>query len=527
VRQTASLLLQPVRPWTTRQSPTWMAGFVPHCVPGILTCFRSRAPHVADKGEGSPELVEDNDGGDDVSTASDVSDPRDEQPFKIDLPDRSCMVYWEDADKQEQHTTELRLSLYTDCSRDRALFKLHGSVFLKTRGSNNKRSLFLFIYPENLQSIECGASNRSKMPGTRKNASISLRFTMTQPPSFVVPKNQPVNPKKVSQGVLDAIQALAKVKLFTIYLNSLNLAPETREQLALFPSVLATHKHLLTDQQRANLDTLYQGQGGEVVNFSETPATCSGAASSDTPTTAAVQVKETAVTSKEEDEALPPPYSESSLSGSGLQACTGFGTYLPPLGAPCVSPSNGCTTIRLRPCESQSNPAPPDKKRRPTSEPPSPPTQKSKRVLLAYGHLTKRIDGIESHLKRLEEKVDRLLNADPCRFDSEERDALFAHVNTKISDDMDSVRFELEDKVLDRADELVMEKTSETPELVANRTDELWADMKLELMAQMRREISLQIKGEVMAEIAQRMATAFGTGEEPKKLPGVRNSSKT
>lgn len=162
-----------------------------------------------------------------------------------------------------------------------------------------------------------------------------------------------------------------------------------------------------------------------------------------------------------------------------------------------------------------------EKRRRPTSEPSSPTTPKSKRVLLAYEHLAKRIDDIESYLKRLEGKVDRLLNTEPCRFDSEERDALLAHVNNKINDDMDSVRFELEDKVMDRADELVTEKTNETPELVTNRTDELWADIKHELMAQMRKEISLQIKEELMVEIAQKMAMAFSTSEAPKKLSGV------
>lgn len=147
--------------------------------------------------------------------------------------------------------------------------------------------------------------------------------------------------------------------------------------------------------------------------------------------------------------------------------------------------------------------------------------------------MEQRIAGLNNHIRRLEEKLDAALAAAHCRYDSEEREALVVHVDDRIEDNMDNVRFELEDKVLDRAEELVEEKTGELRDLVmgedllaqmeeglvARLTQRLLPQVKERLVLQIKEEVLAQVKEELMKDIAHKIVSAFSAVEKPPRLP--------
>jgi hypothetical protein len=182
---------------------------------------------------------------------------------------------------------------------------------------NNQRNLYLFIYPEHIESIEYEARNSSSLPDIQKNSSASLRFTMTQPPSFVIPANRPLNPKSKSRPKVDAMQALAKVKCFTVHLNYLGLGFEIRDVLPLLPSIFVPNHRLKREERSADLQSLYDGTGGEVVNFGEIPATC-GTNPCGTAIGAVKDVGVAAVATVTHDEELPSYEAASSTGPQGL-----------------------------------------------------------------------------------------------------------------------------------------------------------------------------------------------------------------
>ena len=51
----------------------------------------------------------------------------------------------------------------------------------------------------------------------------------------------------------------------------------------------------------------------------------------------------------------------------------------------------------------------------------------------------------------------------PCRYDTEEIENIIGHVNDKIGNDMDDVRWELEDKVFGETRELVLVVSQSVP----------------------------------------------------------------
>jgi len=162
-------------------------------------------------------------------------DDDDERHCKINLTDRTSVVAWEDLNGQMQHTPDLRIDLHVDASEGQAIFALHGCVFLKG-GKPNKLNLHLLIYPENTQFVEYNGSTAPPVPETERlpfNTFLCLRFNMTQPPSLVVPKDRALVPKARSEGLLNTMKALASIRDLTIYLNILQLVPETRCQLSI------------------------------------------------------------------------------------------------------------------------------------------------------------------------------------------------------------------------------------------------------------------------------------------------------
>ncbi|KAK4457303.1 hypothetical protein QBC42DRAFT_256446 [Cladorrhinum samala] len=199
-----------------------------------------------------------------------------ERHYELHKTNLAGDVAWEDSNQQIQHTSDLQMDLHVDSSTNQAIFTLHGDTFLK--GSSKPFPLYLFVYPENIQSIESSPdtyppilTTSGSLPPT---AFIPLRFKLTEPPTFIVPKH-PLVPKARSSQLLDTIKALACVQDFSIRFNKLNLVPEIRSQLSSLPSVFSANE-LKTDKRRGALQMLYHGAGGEAVSLRDIIAATQG-----------------------------------------------------------------------------------------------------------------------------------------------------------------------------------------------------------------------------------------------------------
>ncbi|KAK3952215.1 hypothetical protein QBC32DRAFT_213066 [Pseudoneurospora amorphoporcata] len=218
--------------------------------------------------------------GDDVSTASDTDDHA--ASYRLDLPSRTVQAAWV-VEGVARHIPNLDAELHIDTEQRTALITLRGQCVLKT-GPSTGTSIFLFIYPENIQSVEFAYTpsptvpalpEHGEAPSAPMNRFIRLRFILIKPPTLVAPKNQPLEPKGGFSVYMDGLQSLATVKDLSIYFDALSLVGEAREQLALLPSIFSRSR-LETNEKRASLLRLYRGDGGQVVNptttASEEPA---------------------------------------------------------------------------------------------------------------------------------------------------------------------------------------------------------------------------------------------------------------
>ncbi|KAH7629792.1 hypothetical protein B0T09DRAFT_340225 [Sordaria sp. MPI-SDFR-AT-0083] len=97
-----------------------------------------------------------------------------------------------------------------------------------------------------------------------------LRFNMTQSPDFVGPTYPPL---EQFEDLLDTMDALSFVQNFSIYLNMSSIPPEILRPISSFPSLFSPTnfcRRLKTDARRANLRSLYCGQGGQRINSGAT-----------------------------------------------------------------------------------------------------------------------------------------------------------------------------------------------------------------------------------------------------------------
>lgn len=158
------------------------------------------------------------------------------------------------------------------------------------------------------------------------------------------------------------------------------------------------------------------------------------------------------------------------------------------------------------------------------------------------------LDEHAERIRQLEKDVVELRNGEPCRYGPEEEQALLDHVDNRIEEDLENVKSafddsaeQLENRVWDKTDELVMERKDEMQELMAMR-EEIQSG-KEELMA-MREEIQagkqelvvikeqieagkqelLAMKNEMLPQITQlndmvqKIAAALGANENPKTV---------
>ncbi|KAK1773956.1 hypothetical protein QBC45DRAFT_446489 [Copromyces sp. CBS 386.78] len=218
--------------------------------------------------------------GDDVSTASDTDDHT--GSYQLDWFSRTVQTAWV-VEGVARHISNLTADLHVDTKQRTALITLRGQCILKA-GPSIGIDLYLFIYPENIQSVEFAYTpsptapalpEHGEAPSAPLNRFIRLRFILIKPPTLVAPKNQPLEPKAASTALVDGLQSLATVKDLSIHFDARSLVSEDREQLAFLSSIFSRSR-LATNEKRASLPRLYEGAGGQVVNptttASEEPA---------------------------------------------------------------------------------------------------------------------------------------------------------------------------------------------------------------------------------------------------------------
>ncbi|KAK3949495.1 hypothetical protein QBC32DRAFT_349036 [Pseudoneurospora amorphoporcata] len=130
----------------------------------------------------------------------------------------SHLAWTNDTDPQEQHTSGLYIDLYVDTIKLLAMFRLHATILLRPLGK--WATLYLLVHPERIQSIEFNLRGDDLVP---------LHFTMTQAPTFVVPKEmqESYELRPQDQDHFDSIKSLARLRQFTVYLDPVDLKPET------------------------------------------------------------------------------------------------------------------------------------------------------------------------------------------------------------------------------------------------------------------------------------------------------------
>ncbi|EGO59431.1 hypothetical protein NEUTE1DRAFT_79532 [Neurospora tetrasperma FGSC 2508] len=441
-----------------------------------------------------------------VATTSFASDD-DEKRCKINLSELNGVVAWNNGiDLEKQHTSDLRIDLYVDTKKLLAMFKLHGFILLKD--GNTKKKLYLLVHPETIQSIEFARSHRPPaMQGPDGDNFISLEFTMTQPPSLVAPtaNKGSYEPRPRYQALFDSMKSLATLCQFTVYLNRLNLTPEYREQLALLPSVFSSSRPfglMRTDEILASFDVLFHGGPGQVIDLGKT-APPSGTNHNQTLEEIA---KETAA---KPTDVIPPPYTNDSSSRNAPG-------YLAPIDrkrriSESLSPVT--TDEQVQPPSTSGSllqspnqfSTPTDRKRRRTSELLShSPTDKH--ILLAIRRVLGRTASLDVRVKQVEKLITECLNAEStCRYDTEEVEQIFGHINTKVDERIDDhlydVRRELEGALLSQTEEWV----AETVELAQ---EELRKEIEDEWVEDIREDITVKMEKMVKREVLKDMAQA-------------------
>lgn len=176
-----------------------------------------------------------------------------------------------DESGQIQSVDCLSLDINMDTlTANKAMFKISCSIFLKKK-DNNKLSIYLFILPPSIRTIEL------KINGDN----VSLHFYVDQSATLVVPRDIPLEPKARSEQLLNSMKALSLVKDFTIQLGDTDILESIKSSLGHAASIFSPDNQYRpgTNEEIADIKSLYSGKGGEVFNPIAATATISKEAS--------------------------------------------------------------------------------------------------------------------------------------------------------------------------------------------------------------------------------------------------------
>ncbi|RFU81626.1 hypothetical protein TARUN_574 [Trichoderma arundinaceum] len=199
-----------------------------------------------------------------------------EETTMINSSYRIHKVTWKDVDGQTKQIHNLVLDTYLNTLDNTAMFKLYVSITTKgnkrkSKSKSNKQRVYLHMYPEWIQAItyRISPTARSTARGTAMSDLYSLHFSMTQRPDLIGPKDCPLTSKSNTRTQLDLIRDLASVTEFAVHLDRTNTVTPRQKDFELLASSFSptcTDSRPCKDGTRANLATLYAGNGGVIIN---------------------------------------------------------------------------------------------------------------------------------------------------------------------------------------------------------------------------------------------------------------------
>lgn len=180
------------------------------------------------------------------------------RPSKIDQTNIRAHVFWQ----REQHMGNILLDLHWAGHHNRAFFRLHTSLRLEGAPAASRRGLinaYIFIYPERIRRLSFTALPQHSPFGP---ATMALTFELSRRPALVLPKTY----TSLGQGAEEAVRSLRSLIQqfdFTVY-SSLPSKSLSHTWLQQFCNDI-TEQKFSTIASLANLNTLYQGQGAQVI----------------------------------------------------------------------------------------------------------------------------------------------------------------------------------------------------------------------------------------------------------------------
>lgn len=191
-------------------------------------------------------------------------------PKKIDLAKITSLASWE----KGQSLPGLLFDVHWVPSSNKAFFELRSSVQLKHapgRRRDGRTNIFVHIYPERIHQLSFEADPADKMLG---HDTIALVFTLSRPPALVLPPAHCEPKNKASGNIIKSLFHLAGQTSFTVYAaippRSLSAA-RIRKLCAAVSDPSACSISALTSTA-----TLYQGQGGKIIEGDSLPPSTSG-----------------------------------------------------------------------------------------------------------------------------------------------------------------------------------------------------------------------------------------------------------
>jgi hypothetical protein len=182
------------------------------------------------------------------------------ESFKIEIQAKYNIVSWKDNNNRVQSENKLHLSIFLDTLASTALFRLHGDIQLTYKGiTSSKQAIYLFIHPEDIQSVTLEST--ADVPPMN-----TLCFSLQRTPRLVAPKDCVLMSESEDECLLRSIQALSTLTKFNVHLNSSGMNSSSTPDLERVASIFSPNHNIAVDATRANLNTLYSDNVGEVVN---------------------------------------------------------------------------------------------------------------------------------------------------------------------------------------------------------------------------------------------------------------------
>lgn len=183
-----------------------------------------------------------------------------------------AVVAWVTSDNEARHLADVTLEIRRDASRNTAFFKLRSTIVFKALAPV-KSGLFLFVHPERIHSLDLDESDveasaqLSKAKKTLSSDTACLRFSLARHADLVGPAIPSLTPKnRVNGDLLDLMRSLVGQTSFSVYLPQ-NVSSKARMRSL---CKAASNGSMRSIPRQADIASLYQGRGGQLINVSST-----------------------------------------------------------------------------------------------------------------------------------------------------------------------------------------------------------------------------------------------------------------